>query len=76
MQKYRLRHSSFFIHTYDKSSNLIWRNSLFKQLNMIYDQNDYGNYGRNCLWMKRTMAEPECGRSASKAFKTTSGFWY
>jgi hypothetical protein len=26
------------------------------------------NYGRNGLWMKRTMAEPECGGNVSKAF--------
>ena len=25
------------------------------------------NYGRNGLWTKRTMAEPECGRNVSKA---------
>jgi hypothetical protein len=25
------------------------------------------NYGRNGLWTKRTIAEPECGRNVSKA---------
>jgi hypothetical protein len=27
------------------------------------------NYGRNGLWMKRTMAEPECERNVSKVFR-------
>ena len=52
---------SFFIHTYDKSNNLIQRNSLFKQLNI--------NYGRNGLGTKRTMAERECGRNVSKVVR-------
>jgi hypothetical protein len=35
-------------------------------LNINYGRNDYG---RNGLWPKRTMAEPECGRNVSKALR-------
>ena len=70
IQKYRLRHSISSSILMTKSNNLISRNSLFKQLNINYGRNDYGNYGRNGLWTKRTMAEPEyVDETSRKRFK-------
>jgi len=41
------------------------RHSVSSSILIKYGWNDYG---RNGLWTKRTMAEPECGWNVSKAF--------